>query len=85
MTSRHNQDQERLDFQPTPQEDFGTQHPLDQYLEADPDYFIEHPLKHKVEMDMTLDAAIGLDHSTLSLPQALGSGLKSSMDFFSNR
>ena len=74
--------QEQLAYQGIQEEeDFSTRHELDQILQADPDYAFDHPLKDKVEMDMALDTAIGLDKSTLSIPDAIGTGLKSGLDF----
>ena len=75
-------EQEQLAYQGIQEEDnFSERHELDVILEADPDYAFDHPLQHKVEMDMALDAAIGLDKSTLSIPDAIGTGIKSGLDF----
>ena len=72
--------QEQLDY-PLPDDDFGQhyQHELDQYLEADPDYGFEEPLTHRVTMDMALEAAIGLNQPTLSLPGVAVSGITSGL------
>lgn len=84
MTTQNQLEQEQLSYL-AQEEEFFEKHPLDDYLKADPDYGVDHPLQHKVEMDMAIDAAIGLDHSTLSLPQAFASSAKSGLDFVLKR
>lgn len=85
MTTQNDLEQEQLAYLLQEEEQFTEQHPLDDYLQSDPDYSADHPLHHKVEMDMVLDAAISLDRSTLSLPEAFGTGLKSGLDFVLKR
>lgn len=81
MTTPNDLEQEQLAYLLQEEDQFTEHHPLDEYLQSDPDYGVDHPLHHKVEIDMALDAAIGLDRSTLSLPEAFGTGLKSGLDF----
>lgn len=81
MTTQNDLEQEQLAYLVQEEDQFAEQHPLDDYLQSDPDYEADHPLHHKVEMDLTLDAAIGLDRPTLSLPDAFSTGLKSGLDF----
>ena len=72
---------EKLGFQLQHQEDHLLQYTpeIDSYLEADPDYRFDDPLTHKVDIDLLLDAAIGLNQPTLGIPAAAMSGLTSGL------